>query len=110
MIRASFYKGKAQSFKTDNETQSRYWSIGSKKMSFTYFEVPPNAEFKKHRHKNEQITYVMKGKLFFEIDHTTYCLKKGDSILIPSGVVHRVWTTSTGATAIDSWTPAMKLY
>jgi quercetin dioxygenase-like cupin family protein len=105
-----FYKKECQSLKTDAKTQSTYWSIRSEKMSFTYFEVPPNTEFEKHKHINEQITYVMKGELYFEADGITYCLEPGDSIVIASNIEHRAWTTNTGAIAVDSWTPAFDQY
>lgn len=106
----SFYDSQSQALKTDGETLSKYWSVRSENMSFTYFEVPPNKEFKTHKHINEQITYVMSGELFFEAKGAIYCLKQGDSIVIASNVEHRVWTTDAGAKAVDSWTPANEQY
>jgi len=110
MSKVSFFYNDNQELKTDNESLSKYWSIRSEKMSFTYFEVPPNTQFKEHKHFNEQITYVINGELFFESDDEIYCLEQGDSIVIPSNVKHRAWTTDTGCKAIDSWSPANEKY
>ncbi len=105
-----FYQGQLHPLKSDEETSSRYWSVRSEKMSFTYFEVPPNTIFEKHKHFSEQITYVLDGALFFEAEGTTYCLKRGDTIVLFSNAEHRVWTTHAGAVAIDSWAPASEQY
>jgi quercetin dioxygenase-like cupin family protein len=110
MSQIKFYEGHSHLLKIDKEISSKYWSIASERMSFTYFEVPPNSDFKKHRHFSEQITYVLHGELFFEAGDMSYCLKPGDSIVIPSNDEHRVWTTDAGAKAVDSWTPANELY
>jgi quercetin dioxygenase-like cupin family protein len=108
--KVSFYKAKSQELKTDGEGLSKYWSIRSKKMSFTYFEVPPHTQFKKHKHFSEQITYVINGQLFFGTEMETFCLEEGDSIVIASNVEHRVWTTDDGCTAVDAWAPANEKY
>jgi len=106
----SFYEGQKQQLKRDDITSSLYWSIRSEKMSFTYFEVPPNTTFEKHKHFSEQITYVLDGVLFFEAEGTTYCLRPGDCIIVPSNAEHRVWTNHVGAMAVDSWAPASEQY
>ena len=110
MSTVNYFAGNSQKLRIDPESNSRYWSIRSEKMSFTYFEVPPHTHFLTHKHFSEQITYVLMGELFFEAGNKTYLLSKGDSIVIPSNVEHRVWTTSAGATAVDSWTPANERY
>ena len=109
-MKVSFYNAKSRELKTDGESLSKYWSIHSKKMSFTYFEVPPHTRFKKHRHFSEQITYVISGQLFFEAEKEIFCLEKGAAIMIPSNLEHSVWTTDAGCTAVDTWTPANEKY
>jgi quercetin dioxygenase-like cupin family protein len=105
-----YYDSRSLKLKTDRDSQSKYWSVRSEKMSFTYFEVPPGTDFKKHQHLNEQITYVLSGELFFEAGGSIYCLKQGECIVIPANVGHRVWTTDSGARAVDSWAPANENY
>lgn len=109
-MKVGFYNARSQELKTDVESLSKYWSIHSKEMSFTYFEVPPHTQFKKHKHFSEQITYVISGQLFFEAEGEMFCLQEGACIVIPSNVEHSVWTTVAGCKAVDAWTPANKKY
>jgi len=76
----------------------------------TYFEVTPNSRFEKHRHKIEQITMVLKGELYVEVDEKTICLKEGDVISLPSNIPHAAFTTELGANAVDAWSPVMEKY
>lgn len=96
--------------KTDKETGAKYWSVHLDKLMFTGFEVPANTVFPTHSHESEQITYILDGELFFGIDGETYCLRAGDVISIPSNKEHRVWTGTTGAKAVDAWSPANTNY
>jgi quercetin dioxygenase-like cupin family protein len=41
-----------------------------------------------HHHENEQVTYILKGALQFEINGETIVLRSGDVLHIPSNVVH----------------------
>jgi quercetin dioxygenase-like cupin family protein len=104
----SYYNGADHLLQMDQETGSAFWAVHGEKMSFTFFEVPPHKEFKKHSHVNEQITHVLEGELYFEADGKIYCLQPGDTIIIPSNIEHRVWTESLPAKAVDSWSPQLK--
>lgn len=107
MSTVAFYSKADHEQQTDKETGSVFWAIHGKQMSFTFFEVPPYKEFKKHSHINEQITYVLEGELYFEAEQVIYCLGPGDSIIIPPNVEHRVWTDYSYAKAVDSWSPGL---
>ena len=106
----TFFQKHLQEIKTDPGSGSTYWSVNSGSMSFTWFEVPPNSAFSVHTHPNEQITYVLEGKLFFESEGRTYSLRKGDCIVIPPDAPHRAWTTELGARAVDAWCPPNQQY
>jgi quercetin dioxygenase-like cupin family protein len=43
-------------------------SIALGRAMLTYFELQPHARFESHRHESEQITVVLEGELFFEVD------------------------------------------
>jgi amino-acid N-acetyltransferase len=103
--RSFFYDTNLQLIRHHLETNSSYWAIKSKQVMFTHFSVPPFKLFKEHHHLSEQITYVIKGRLYFKIADREYVLSKGDSILIPSHVPHQVYTEKEGAEAVDSWAP-----
>jgi amino-acid N-acetyltransferase len=89
---------------------SRMWGIALQKAMLTYFEVEPNCEFKRHHHRSEQITLVLKGELFFRMDDKTVHLQAGEAIAIPSNLPHSVYTKSQGAKAVDAWSPVMPAY
>ena len=110
MDEVKFYSSGLQEIKIDPETQSTYWVVKSKNLMFTYFEVLPNKTFASHSHESEQMTYVLEGKLFFDIDKKVYCVASGDLISIPSFKEHSVWTNAEGAKAVDSWSPVNNRY
>jgi amino-acid N-acetyltransferase len=89
---------------------ARMWGVSLERTMLTYFEVDANSRFETHRHISEQITMVLSGELFFEVDGATHCIKPGEVIAIPSNVPHAVWTEKLPVTAIDAWSPVMKKY
>ena len=106
---ARVYENNLQYWQTEKDTGSSYWKISGEQMSFTYFEVPAHKTFPSHQHDNEQITHVLEGKLFFQIADMVACIKPGDSIVIPAGVGHKVWTEDEAVKAVDSWAPTIAL-
>jgi quercetin dioxygenase-like cupin family protein len=103
-------KESASSILNDVATGSVYWSMEGKNLQFTWFDVPAKTAFKDHSHESEQVTYVLEGELFFESGNTVYKLSKGDCILIPGNIDHRVWTENIAAKAVDAWSPVNKIY
>jgi quercetin dioxygenase-like cupin family protein len=94
----------------DPASGSVFWSLEGENVQFTWFDVPANTSFSTHEHDSEQVTYVLEGELFFKIRNSIYKLSKGDCILIPGNVEHRVWTEQVPAKAIDAWSPINKNY
>ena len=76
----------------------------------TYFEVEPRSRFEPHSHESEQITMVLTGELFFEVQGVVHCIRPGEVIAIPSSLPHSVWTEALAVTAIDAWSPVMRKY
>jgi quercetin dioxygenase-like cupin family protein len=76
----------------------------------TYFELEPDYRFDRYKHESEQITMVMEGELFFEMEKNTFCLKPGEVIAIPSNIPHAVFTREKHVKAIDAWSPVMPQY
>lgn len=104
------YTSGNREIKTDKASGAQYWAVALEKLMFTWFEVPPFTTFSAHQHKSEQITYVLEGELFFEVDNNVHCLKTGDCITISSGKEHKVWTGAAGAKAVDAWSPVNTQY
>lgn len=86
------------------------WGVALDKTLLTFFEVKPHCRFDRHKHESEQITMVLEGELYFELDAATHCVGRGEVIAIPSNVPHAVFTRDHGATAIDAWSPVLSQY
>jgi quercetin dioxygenase-like cupin family protein len=110
LTKASFYPVESHQVRTDDQTGSKYWAVKAQKLMFTYFEVPPNKYFESHSHESEQMTYVLTGKLCFNVSGEVYSVRPGELISIPSDVRHSVWTETEGATAVDAWSPVNEKY
>jgi amino-acid N-acetyltransferase len=86
------------------------WGVALDKAMLTYFEVQPHSRFDRHSHESEQITLVLLGELFFEVDDRTICVREGEVIAIPANAVHAVFTREHPARAVDAWSPVMSKY
>lgn len=47
------------------------------------------AEVPEHHHESEQLTYILKGSLEFQLEGRTIVVSAGEVLLIPSHVPHR---------------------
>lgn len=65
----------------------RILSTGEKLMVIhVHFE--PGGVVALHSHHNEQISYVVKGKITFKMNDQEETLTEGESLLVPGGVQH----------------------
>lgn len=62
-----------------------------------------------HTHPHEQIGYLVKGRVKFELGDETRELSAGDSWIIPSEIPHEV-TAIEDAVALDIFSPAREEY
>ena len=86
------------------------WAVALDRAMLTYFEIAPHSRFDSHRHEGEQITLVLDGELFFEIDGNPVAVRAGQVVAIPSNVEHAAWTGEHGARAVDAWSPVRTHY
>lgn len=89
---------------------AKMWAVALEKTMLTYFEVQPHSRFESHSHESEQITLVLEGELFFEIDGEITGVKGGEVIAIPANVPHAVFTEEMAVRAVDAWSPIMEKY
>ncbi len=89
---------------------AQMWAVSLQQTMLTYFEVAPRSRFGPHSHASEQITMVLSGELYFEVDSEVHCIKAGEVMAIPSSVPHAVWTEGSPVTAVDAWSPVMRKY
>ena len=90
---------------------TKMWGIALEKAMLTYFEAEPSCRFERHSHESEQITMVLEGSLFFELeDGKIVEVNAGEVIAIPSNVPHAVYTGKKKTKAVDAWSPVMQKY
>jgi amino-acid N-acetyltransferase len=89
---------------------ARMWGVRLVNTLLTYFEVEPNSRFERHAHVSEQITMVLDGELYFEVDDDVVRVAKGEVIALPTNVPHAVFTAHLGAKALDAWSPVLEKY
>lgn len=70
---------------------TRQWFHGAKGQ-MAYFHLKKGAHIPMHKHPNEQITYILKGKVKINIldkgNKKTYIISAGQVILFPENVSH----------------------
>ena len=106
---AQYYPREVLRLKPDVEG-AKMWAVTLEKTMFTYFEVEPHCRFEQHRHESEQITMVLDGTLYFEVDTRVIGVGPGEVIAIPSMAPHAVFTKDRPVKAVDAWSPVMETY
>jgi quercetin dioxygenase-like cupin family protein len=89
---------------------AKLWAVALRNTMLTYFEVEPHARFERHSHEAEQITMVLEGELFFELDGRLVRVGAGEVIAVPSLVPHAVYAKYAPVRAIDAWSPVPDKY
>lgn len=89
---------------------ARMWGVALENTLLTYFEIDPDSKFDSHTHESEQITLVLEGELFFEINDDIICVKQGEVLAIPSNAPHAAFTKQKPVKAVDAWSPVMEKY
>ena len=62
--------------------------ITGDRMMLSHVYLKKGAIVPRHQHENEQITYILRGTLKFEVNGKDIVLRDGDVLHIPSNVVH----------------------
>ena len=62
-----------------------------------------------HSHPNEQITYIVEGRLSMEVEGQTHVLGPGDSLLLPGDVKHGA-TATERTLVVDTFSPPREDY
>jgi quercetin dioxygenase-like cupin family protein len=58
-----------------------------------------------HKHVHEQVSYIVEGSFEFNLNGDKRIVKKGDSIYIPSDVLHGVISLEENSIILDVFTP-----
>jgi quercetin dioxygenase-like cupin family protein len=68
--------------------------------------VKPREEISCHYHVNDQVTYVLEGRLRVRVGEKTREIGAGGCYVVPSNVHHGIVTLSRKVTILDTFTPA----
>lgn len=107
--KAAYYPREQLRLQPDVEG-TRMWAVTLEKTMLTYFEVEPHSRFERHDHESEQITMVLEGVLYFEVDNGVIGVGPGEVIALPSFVPHAVFTRDEPVKALDAWSPVREEY
>jgi quercetin dioxygenase-like cupin family protein len=70
------------------------------------YHFPPNKQFPVHKHeKNEQMGYLVSGKVGFMVGGEKKIMNPGDFYHAPVGVEHSAWTFDEPAVVLDFFAP-----
>jgi quercetin dioxygenase-like cupin family protein len=86
-----------------SSTFFRQMIYGDKAM-VSRLEIKKGSIIPEHSHENEQITWIMEGKLRFHMGGKEFDLSKGELIVIPSGEKHMA-TAMEDTIDIDIFAP-----
>ena len=63
--------------------------ITTQNIMIVQYIFPPGSVFPGHFHPQEQVTFVEKGRMEYEVEHVKHDLGPGDVITIPPNAHHR---------------------
>lgn len=67
--------------------------------------LDPDAILPEHSHPHEQITYIVRGELHFDLGGELRTLRAGELAVIPANVPHSARVGSGGALVLDVFSP-----
>lgn len=69
--------------------------------------IPAGVSAQEHQHPQEEVNYVLSGRLEFTLNGVATTLTSGDCIIIPSNAVHHINNIGiTDGKVISIWTPS----
>jgi quercetin dioxygenase-like cupin family protein len=73
---------------------------GATEAALYHVEVPPGGGLPAHHHDHLDVFFVQGGGGTFYIDDMSFDLAVGDSVVVPTGTVHRLEAGSDGASIV----------
>lgn len=80
------------------------------KAQMSFVTLSPGSGVPMHNHPHEQLGLVMEGEFDFVIGEETRRVKKGDTYVIPGGVMHGITKVHTKTLALDIFSPPREEY
>ena len=76
--------------------------INSATPSYPFLKEHKNVRYVPHFHDETEIVYVIKGELELTIGSSRYIVMKDDICIIPTEVIHNLYTYTTSETFVSS--------
>jgi quercetin dioxygenase-like cupin family protein len=73
--------------------------------TFGLFKMEKGAVVPRHKHVNEQFTFILQGSVKVSIEGRYYIVKAGDCIIIPANVPHLFEALENGTVDLDFFAP-----
>lgn len=80
-------------------------AVHGERLTMAVIDLDPDLEIPEHHHGNEQLGFVLLGKVTMVIDGEERELSTGEAYSIPSDVPHSARTGHEGATVVDIFAP-----
>jgi quercetin dioxygenase-like cupin family protein len=94
-----------------SERPYKIWSgavaraVHGDRITMAAVDLDPDVEVPEHRHDNEQLGFVLRGRVTMVIAGEARELRPGETYAIPSGVPHSARSGPEGATVMDVFAP-----
>jgi quercetin dioxygenase-like cupin family protein len=80
-------------------------ALVGERLTAAVIDLDPNLHIPEHNHENEQLGFVLKGKVTMVVDGEERQLGVGEGYAIKSNVRHSARTGPEGATVVDIFAP-----
>ena len=80
-------------------------AVHGQQITLAAVDLDPNVHVPEHRHPNEQVGFVTKGRVTMTIGGESRDLGVGETYVIPGDIPHAAVAGPEGATVIDVFTP-----
>lgn len=81
--------------------------VHGRNITLARFYLDTGAIVPEHSHDNEQISYVIEGRLAFEVGGEASRVMEGNIVMIPPGTLHKV-TALEPSVILDTFSPPRK--
>lgn len=94
-----------------SERPYRIWTgavarvVHGDRITMAAVDLDPNVEVPEHRHHNEQLGFVLRGRVTMVVAGEARELRPGETYTIPSDVPHSARSGPEGATVMDVFAP-----
>jgi quercetin dioxygenase-like cupin family protein len=80
-------------------------AVHGERLTMAFVDLEPNLRVPEHQHDNEQLGFVLRGRVTMTVGGVSRDLGVGETYSIPSNVRHAASTGAEGATVVDVFAP-----